>query len=316
MKLSRPVSLFAFGLALPALACAEVSPPPSAAWTDCGIAYSQHLSSKSDAGGDVKDDSLACSRSSGNGRIQTFELGMLADTPPNGSRKPVFLNGQPQLISGRPSDQRDTFEAYAGFGEEFDYRTDALALFNIRAGEINGLAVDGVRGFIDATHRWEGKGYSRHSPLSSEGRPLLQVTALHASTLLGTSSDEQGVSLTHVESITAGTSLDALTVGLMASLHGSLRALPLPTGIPGLALRAPQGNALYAGVFAQPTAYGIATEDAGTAPRYAYAQVGATVTLGKHLAAQLAFTHPLANRVQQQVRDGYNYVSATGVYRF
>ena len=280
-------------------------------WSDCGIGYAEHLSSKSDVGGDTKTGLVSCTRVSASGVRQTFELGAQADTPPAGRQNLV----PGATVSGLPSNQRDTFETFAGYGQEWNRSPGSALAFNIRAGVINGMSTSLVRGFIDDTHHWLGVDDSRHSRLSSAGRPLFQVTGLHTSALLQMGSTWRA-QLSDVESVTVGTALDALTLGLQASVqHG--RATPLlPSGLPGMPLLVPTGTGVYAGVFGQSTAYDLASEDAGTARAFAYLKAGANVQLGRHVSLGLEFTHPLSHRVRAQYRESYNYLEVSAGYRF
>ncbi|MBK3780050.1 hypothetical protein G3A43_07255 [Paraburkholderia aspalathi] len=288
----------------------------SAHWTSCGVGYSEHLSSKSDAGSDVKLGQLSCSRTSAAGVVQTFELGAQADTPPDGRRNTTMTGGVRDTVSGLPSNQLDTFETFAGFGEEFDTAPGSAMMFNVRGGSINGFSTPLVRGFIDDTHRWEGKGYSRHSPVSTDGRPLVQLSGTHTSELFGADLHHYRVRLSDVENVTVGSALDALNVGLQLSAQTAGTAPVLPSGLPGMPLRLPEGTSVYAGVYAQSTAYDVATVNAGAAREYLYAKAGASVALGNHVVLAVEYTHPLTERVRQQYIDGYDYVGASLGYRF
>ncbi|KVZ93030.1 hypothetical protein [Burkholderia ubonensis] len=285
-------------------------------WTACGVGYSQHLSSTSDKGGDVKLGLTSCSRTTATGVVQTFELGALADTPPAGRRNIVMEGGVPAMVTGVPSNQRDTFQTFAGFGAEFDMGLGSAALVNARVGVINGISTSIVRGFIDAEHRWEGSKDSRHSPLSSSSRPLVQLSGTLTSELVGVNLGQTRVGLSEIENITVGTGLDALTVGLQLSAKFSGTAPVLPAGLPGMPLRVASGTNVYAGVFAQGTAYDIASVDAGTKRVSTYAKAGVSLALGKHASLGIEYTHPLSARVQQQYINGYDYIGATLGYRF
>lgn len=284
---------------------------PAGGWSDCGIGYAEHLSSKSDAGGDTKTGIVSCTRVTASGVRQTFELGAQADTPPAGRLHLV----PGATVSGLPSNQRDTFETFAGYGQEWNRTPSSALAFNIRAGFINGMSTSLVRGFIDDTHRWLGVDDSRHSPLSSAGRPLLQVSGLHTSALLQMGSGWRA-QLSDVESVTVGTALDALTLGLQASIQQGGATPVLPSGLPGMPLRVPTGTGVYAGVFGQSTAYDLASEDAGTVRASAYLKAGANVQLGRHVSLGLEFTHPLSHRVRAQYRASYNYLEVSAGYRF
>lgn len=280
----------------------------SARWTGCGIGYSEHNSAHSDAGSDVKLGEVSCTRTTASGTVQTFELGAQADTPPAGRRNPTMVNGMRDTVSGYPSNQRDTFETWAGFGEEFDTKPGSAWMFNVRGGSINGFSTTLVRGFIDDTHRWLGVNDSRHSPLSTSGRPLLQVSGTHTSELLGEDVRHYRVRLSDVENVSVGSSLDELTVGLQVSAQGTGGAPVLPYGLPGMPMRTASGTSVYAGVYAQSTAYDVATVDAGTAREYLYAQAGVNVALCKHAVLGFEFTHPITNRVRDQYISAYNYL--------
>ncbi|MEX3983632.1 hypothetical protein AB4Y45_32140 [Paraburkholderia sp. EG287A] len=288
-------------LALPAMgAHAEDN---TAHWTGCAIGYSEHNSSKSDAGSDVKTGDVSCTRTTASGTIQTFELGAQADTPPDGSRN---LTGA--TVSGYPSNQRDTFESWAGFGEEFDTKPGTAWMFNIRGGAINGFSTTLVRGFIDDTHRWLNVNDSRHSPLSTSGRPLVQLSGTHTSELFGEVVHHYRVRLSDVENVSVGSGLDEVTVGLQVSAQTSTTAPVLPFGLPGMPMRAAAGMSAYGGIYAQSTAYDVATLDAGTAHEYLYAKAGVNVALCKHAVLGFEFTHPVTHRVRDQYIDGYNYL--------
>lgn len=313
------MSFRAFSIAVVLIATGRVAQPACAADDSgvvCGIDYSQHLSDTSDAGSDVKNGEVSCSWRSGAGTVRSVEIGAEADTPPVGRRNPISLDSEVQTVSGLPSNQEDTFETFVGYGEEFDSTPGSALLFNLRGGSIDGFSTPIVRGFIDDTHRWEGKGYSRHSPVSSDGRPLLQLSGVHTSELAGTTVSSWRLGLSDVENATVGTSLDALTIGIQASAQASGAVPTLPFGLPGMQLRIPSTSGVYAGVFAQSTLYDIATEHAGTAREYLYAKVGVSFTLGRGLALRIEFTHPLTERVQQQYVAGYNYLEGTLGYRF
>jgi hypothetical protein len=285
-------------------------------WTGCGIGYSEHNSKTSDAGSDVKLGEVRCSRTTASGTVQTFELGAQADTPPDGRRNTTVTKGIPDTVSGYPSDQRDTFETFAGFGEEFDTKPGSAWMFNIRGGSINGFSTTLVRGFIDDTHRWLGVNDSRHSPLSTGGRPLVQLSGTHTSELFGSDVRHYRVRLSDVENVSVGSSLNELTMGLQVSAQSNSAAPILPYGLPGMPMRAAEGTSAYAGVYAQSTAYDVATVDAGTAREYLYAKAGVSVALCKHAVLGFEFTHPLTERVREQYIEGYNYLGFSLGVRF
>jgi hypothetical protein len=310
--IAAAVVLAASPVLSPNARAADVTP----GWTDCSVGYSEHMSSLSDLGGDIKTGQAACARVTDSGVRQTFEVGAIADTPPAGRRNIVMSGGVPQTVSGYPSNQLDTFETYAGFGEEWDRSASSALAFNIEAGEINGLSTDMVRGFLDDMHRWEGKGYSRHSPLSASGRPLIQVSGLHTSAVVEATEGPVTARLSDVESVTAGSSIDALTLGVQGSLTvGSKRAV-LPSDLPGMGQRPASGSGLYAGVYSQSTAYGLPTESAGTEHEYLYTQLGGSVQIGRHLTLGAAFTHSLTSQVHQEIIQPYNYLGLNLGYVF
>ena len=283
-------------------------------WTGCAASYAQHLSARSDAGGDVKDDSFACARSSGR-QTQTFELGVLADTPPVGARNPVWADGHIASVTGHPSNQRDTFAAYVGFGTSYAYGLDAEMGYNVRAGFLNGIATDTVRGFIDAEHRAEGKVFLRHSPLSGAGRPLLQATIFDEAPLLSSEFGFAKAKLSGLAAATVGTLTDSITAGLLATIGRDSDRAPIPQNVPGLPARMSPGPCLYAGVFLQTTVYDLPSEDAGTRPLLAYAKVGGGISLTKKLSAQIEYTRPLTDRVSGQTVRGYGYAGVILGYR-
>jgi hypothetical protein len=284
-------------------------------WSSCGVGYSEHLSSTSDKGGDIKLGLVSCARTTARS-VQTFELGATADTPPAGRRNIVMSGGVPEMVSGSPSNQRDTFSTFAGFGEEFATAPGGALLYNVRVGVINGFSTDLVRGFIDDTHRWLGVDDSRHSPLTSSTRPLLQLTGERTSELTGLNVGGARVRLSDIENITVGSGLDAVTAGLQVSAQFSGTTPVLPYGLPGMPLRPASGTSLYAGVFAQGTAYDLATQAMGTACVQAYAKAGASLALGKHAVLGAEYTHPLTSRVRDQYIRGYDYYGVSLAVRF
>lgn len=302
-------------LALPMLSQSARAADTTPGWSDCSVGYSEHLSSQSDLGGDIKTGQVACARVNDSGVRQTFELGAIANTPPAGRRNVVTTGGVPQTVSGYPSNQLDTFETYAGFGQEWDRSAGSALMFNVEAGEINGMSTSLVRGFLDDMHRWEGKGYSRHSPLSSSGRPLLQLSGLHTSAFLQ-AGERVTARLSDIESVTAGSSVDALTVGMLASLTTGSNRPVLPSDLPGMGQRTASGTGVYAGVFSQSTAYALPTDSAGTEHEYLYTQAGANAQLGKHLTVGVAFTHSLTSQVHQEIVQPYNYLGMNLGYVF
>ncbi|WP_157641914.1 hypothetical protein [Burkholderia ubonensis] len=310
------ISITLLSTAMLAIAGGAHAANAGARWTDCGVGYSEHLSSQSDKGGDVKLGQVSCSRTTARGVIQTFELGAMADTPPAGRRNIVMNGDVPATISGVPSNQRDTFQTYAGFGEEFATAPGGALLYNVRVGVINGFSTDIVRGFIDQTHRWLGVNDSRHSPLTSSTRPLVQVTGERTSELVGINLGGARIRLSDIENVTVGTSLDAVTAGLQVSAQFSGTKPVLPSGLPGMPYRAASGTSLYAGVFVQGTAYDLATQEMGTARVLAYAKAGASLALGKHAVLAAEYTHPLTSRVQNQYIRGYDYYGVSLAYRF
>ncbi|HIH2745454.1 TPA: hypothetical protein ACYLN4_001138 [Burkholderia lata] len=275
----------------------------TAHWTGCAIGYSEHNSSKSDAGSDVKTGEISCSRATAGGTILTFELGAQADTPPDGSRNPTGAT-----VSGYPSNQRDTFESWAGFGAEFNTKPGTAWIFNIRGGSINGFSTTLVRGFIDDTHRWLNVDDTRHSPVSTSGRPLIQVSGTHTSELIGKDVFHYRMRLSDIENVSLGSGLDELTLGLQVSAQTKDSAPLLPFNLPGMPMRAADGTGAYAGVYAQSTAYDVATLDAGTAREYLYAKAGVNVALCKHAVLGFEFTHPITHRVRDQYIEAYNYL--------
>lgn len=302
--MTRPILavLAATALALCAPARAvSANAPAASGWSDCAIGYSQHLSANSDAGGDTKSGLFSCTRVLASGGRRTFELGALADTPP---------------VGGLLSNQRDTFAMFAGYGEERNWTPDSALIYNVRAGGINGGATTLVRGFIDSVHRWEGKGYSRHGPLSSSARPLVQVSGLHTAALAQLTESGWHYRLSSIESLTAGSAMTAMTLGVQASIQAGGATPVLPTGLPGMGLRTPTGTGAYVGVFSQGTVYDLASEDAGTKRVSFYVKVGGNIQVGQHLSLGIEFTHHLSGRVQQQMQPSYNYVQASIGYRF
>jgi hypothetical protein len=314
--MNNKISISLLSLAVLSFAGAAHASGAGARWSSCGADYSEHLSSTSDKGGDTKQGHLSCTRTTAAGTVQTFELGATADTPPAGRRNIVMTGGAPEMVTGVPSNQRDTFSTFAGFGEEFATAPGGALLYNVRVGVINGFSTGLVRGFIDDTHRWLGVDDSRHSPLTSSTRPLIQLTGERTSELAGLNFGGARLRISDIENITVGSGLDAVTAGLQASAQFSGSTAVLPSGLPGMPMRPASGTSLYAGIFVQGTAYDLATQQMGTAPVLAYAKAGASLALGKHAVLGAEYTHPLTARVRDQYIRGYDYYGVSLAVRF
>jgi hypothetical protein len=285
-------------------------------WLSCGAGYSEHLPVKSDIGGDYKSALASCAWIAANGVRQTIELGALAQTPPDSRRNPVVIGGIPATVGGRPSDQFDTYQAFAGFGQEFDRSPTKAWLWQARVGVINGWSTGLVQGAVDDVHHEEGLSWSRHSPLTSGSCPLLQVAGAHTSALLTRPFDGWRLSFSDVESAVVGSATDAITIGGQIILQSDSADPVLPMGLPGMPLRTATGWGLHAGIDSQFTAYDLSMSRAGTTAAFPYANFGVGALLGKHLTAGVELTVPLAHQVRDQYVSSDTYYEANLGYRF
>ena len=288
--------------ALAALSASLFSLLPIAAHADTDVAlrYDSHLSKKSDVGGDFKDGSLAWQSADGT----TWALGFRAASPPS-STTPAGVQ------------QKDTFQVYAAFSERRTLAPDWAAGCDFQVGQLNGFAVSWVRNSIDAVHRWEGIADSRHSPLTTERRTLVQGTGSLGKLLSQGKAGSQEWRLTGVASLTAGTAQVSGTAGLVASLGPVGANNPLPNArLPGVTDTPTRYLGGYLGLYAQSTAYDLETQYAQRSAVFTYARAGWTVGLGKHGWAKVELSKDLTPRMAHQVTEEYPYLNLQAGLRF
>ena len=252
------------------------------------------MSGDSDLGGDFKDGSLSWRRPSGS----VYSLGFRAASPP--------------VVENREGlrQQKDTFRIYAAASHRRAISPGVHVGYDIEAGYINGVAVDLVRNSIDSVHKWGGVAESRHSPLTSGGKVLLQGTGsigvlLGKAEMYGTE-----VSWASVFSVSVGTSHVTGVAGLVAWLSHAGGRNPLPNArMPGVADHPVGYPGGFIGAFVQSTAYDIETEYAQRKPLFTYASAGWTIPLGGQAWAKVELSKDMAKRLSNQLVSAYPYAS-------
>lgn len=257
------------------------------------IRYDEHMSKKSDQGGDFKDGSLAWQPEDG----KVWSLGFRAASPPTA-----------RTLKG--VEQKDTFRVYGAVSKRWALSPDTRVAYDLTVGQLNGFAVSMVRDSIDAVHRWEGIDDSRHSPLTTSSRALVQGTASVGTLLATERMGSQEWALTGVGSLNVGTAQVSGTLGVVASLTPAGLRNPLPNArMPGVADQPARNLGGYLGVFLQATGYDLETQYAQRAPAFTYARAGWSLGLTEKTWVQVEFSKDLNHRLQHQVTEAYPYLN-------